>query len=171
MSDLVATTHTLAPTSQPSLPAVPWRDPHTVSPVALAEYIQQLEKACLEDPASADLRTCLAMAHTVNYDVYKSMDALEAAIAVDPTHFWGQLKYGELHYRLRALPRAEEETVKAANLAQNAWQLYVARKQLQEIRKLRHESVRNVDWNKPLTVPALVFSVMMVVLFVAMTWK
>ena len=156
---------------QPSLPPVPWRDPYTVSPVELAEYIQELEKACLENPASADLRTCLGMAHAVNYDVYKSMDALEAAIAVDPTHFWGQLKYGELHYRLRALPRAEEETVKAANLAQNGWQLSVARKQLQEIRKLRHETVRNVDWNKPLTVPALVLSAMVIVLFVAMTWK
>ena len=171
MSDLLVTTDTLATTVQPSIPAVPWRDPHTVSPVELERYIQQLEKACLENPESADLRTCLGMAYAVNYDVYKSMDALEAATAIDPTHFWGQLKYAELHYRLRALPRAEEETVKAANLAQNAWQLAVARKQLQEIRKLKYESVRNVDWTKPLTVPALVLSAMMVVLFIAMTWK
>ena len=171
MSDALVTPHALATTTRPSIPAVPWRDPYTVSPVELAQYIQQLEKACLENPDSADLRTCLGMAYAVNYDVYKSMDALEAATAIDPTHFWGQLKYAELHYRLRALPRAEEETVKAANLAQNAWQLSVARKQLQEIRKLKHESVRNVDWTKSLTVPALVVSAMMVVLLVAMTWK
>ena len=50
------------------------------------------------------------MAHAVNYDVYKSMDALEDARAVDPENFWAQLKYAELHYRLRALNRAEEET-------------------------------------------------------------
>ena len=54
------------------------------------------------------------MAHAVNYDVYKSMDALEDARAVDPDNFWAQLKYAELHYRLRALNRAEEETRKAA---------------------------------------------------------
>ena len=172
VSHALVTTDTRAPSaSQPSLPAIPWRDAHTVSSAELKDYIQKLEQACLDNPRSADLRTCLGMAHAVNYDVYKSMDALEAATSIDPEHFWAQLKYAELHYRLRALPRAEEETIKAANLAQNAWQLSVARKQLQEIRKLKHESVRNVDWNKPLTVPALVFSAMIVVLFVAMTWK
>ena len=111
------------------------------------------------------------MAYAVNYDVYKSMDALEDAKAIDPEHFWAQLKYSELHYRLRALPKAEDETLKAVELAQNAWQLSLARKQLQEIRKLRHESVRNVNWNKPLTAPALVFSAMMLLIFVVMMWK
>ena len=111
------------------------------------------------------------MAYAVNYDVYRSMDALEDAKAIDPEHFWAQLKYGELHYRLRALPKAEDETLKAVGLAQNAWQLSLARKQLQEIRKLRHESVRNVDWTKPLTAPALVFSAMILLMFVTMMWK
>src|SRR5256886_16357641 len=90
----------------------------------------------LDNPQSADLRTCLGMAYAVNYDVYKSMDALEAATSIDPTHFWGQLKYAELHYRLRALPRAEEETLKAVDLAQTGWQLSLARRQLQEVRRL-----------------------------------
>ena len=61
---------------------VPWRDPHTVSPAELKEYIGFLEKACEEQPRSADLRTCLGVAHAMNYDVYKSMDALEAAVAI-----------------------------------------------------------------------------------------
>ena len=60
--------------------AVPWRDPHSVSPAELKEYIGFLEKACEEHPRSADLRTCLGMAYAMNYDVYKSMDALEAAV-------------------------------------------------------------------------------------------
>ena len=111
------TTTRLAPQAPSSLPPVPWRDPHSVSPEELAAYIQQLEQACLENPQSADLRTCLGMAHAVNYDVYKSMDALEDARAVDPDNFWAQLKYAELHYRLRALNKAEEETRRAADLA------------------------------------------------------
>jgi tetratricopeptide (TPR) repeat protein len=172
MSDQLATINTV-PATQPasSLPAVPWRDPQTVSPVELALYIQQLERACLDNPRSADLRTCLGMAYAVNYDVYKSMDILEEATAIDPEHFWAQLKYAELHYRLRALPRAEEETLKAVDLAQNPWQLSVARKQLQEIRTLQHESVRNVNWTKPLTAPVVVLSLMFMVLFVVMMWK
>ena len=35
------------------LPPVPWRDPHTVSQVRLAEYIRTLEAACEREAASA----------------------------------------------------------------------------------------------------------------------
>ena len=84
------------------------------------------------------------MAHAVNYDVYKSMDALEDARTIDPDNFWAQLKYAELHYRLRALNRAEEETRRAADLATNPFQLAMARQQMKEIRALQHTSVRNV---------------------------
>ena len=162
----------LATTSSPvqSFPMLPWRDPYTVSPTELSAAIQRLEHACLENPRSADLRTCLGMAYAVNYDVYKSMDALEAATSIDPEHFWAQLKYAELHYRLRALTRAEEETLKAVELAGNPWQLSLARKQLQEIRKLSRESIRNITWNRPLMRPALVFSMMILALFVMMLW-
>ncbi len=34
---------------------VPWRDPSTVSKQELAAYIGSLEKACLENPRSADV--------------------------------------------------------------------------------------------------------------------
>jgi cytochrome c-type biogenesis protein CcmH/NrfG len=154
-----------------SLPAVPWRDPHDIAPGDLTAYIQRLEQACLENPRSADLRTCLGMAHAVNYDVDKSMVALEEARAVEPENFWAQLKYAELHYRLRVLDKAEEETRRAAQLATNPLQLALARKQAQEIRTLKHSCVRNVHWTKPLTIPALVLSVGMVALFVVMLWK
>jgi cytochrome c-type biogenesis protein CcmH/NrfG len=161
----------LQPREPAALPPVPWRDPHSVSPTELAAYIQNLEEACLANPQSANLRTCLGMAHAVNYDVYKSMDALEDARTVDPENFWAQLKYAELHYRLRALNRAEEETRKAADLATNAFQLAMARKQMQDIRTLKHGCVRNVEWTKPLTVPTVLLSAILVVMFVAMIWK
>ena len=171
MSDTLVATQALTPTSPQSLPPVPWRDPYGVSPAELSGYIAKLEQACLDNPRSADLRTCLGMAHAVNYNVYKSIDALEEARAIEPDNFWAQLKYAELHYRLRALSKAEEETRKAADLAQNALQLAIARKQMKEIRQLQHGSVRNVHWTKPLTAPALVFSLMLVAMFVVMMWK
>src|SRR6266700_6406590 len=134
---------------------VPWRDPSTVSKQELAAYIGSLEKASEEHPRSADLRTCLGMAYAMNYDVYKSMDALEYAVSLDETHFFAQMKYSELLYRLRALERAEEETVKALNLAGNGWELSMARKQLQDIRTRRREGTQKPTWNKPLRTPAL----------------
>src|ERR1051325_7567628 len=124
------------------LPPVPWRDPHTVSPAKLAKYIQSLETACEQDPRSADLRTCLGMAYAMNYEVYKSMDALDAAVELDGQHFFAQLKKSELLYRLRALLRAEEETLKALDLASDYAELSLARKQLQEIRKLMREGTQ-----------------------------
>jgi hypothetical protein len=154
-----------------TLPPVPWRDPYSVSPQDLAKYIEQLESMCAANPASADLRTCLGMAHAVNYDVYKSMDALEEARTIDPENFWAQLKYAELHYRLRALNRAEEETRRAADLACNPFQLAIARKQMKEIRELKHSCIRNVEWTKPLTKPALVLTAMVTLMFIVMIWR
>ena len=90
------------------------------------------------------------MAYAMNYEAYKSMDTLEAAVRLDETHFFAQLKYSELLYRLRALPRAEEETLKALNLAGNGWELSLARKQLQEIRRLIREGTQKPEWNKSL---------------------
>ena len=153
------------------LPPVPWRDVHDVAPQDLARYIQTLEQLCLEYPHSADVRTALGMAHAVNYDVYKSLDALEEARAIDPDNFWAQMKYAELHYRLRALNKAEALTHRAAELATSPLQLAIARKQMKEIRALKHTSVRNVDWTKPLGVPAMVLSAMVVIVFVVMMWR
>ncbi|HVW06169.1 MAG TPA: hypothetical protein VHB78_14255 [Vicinamibacterales bacterium] len=159
------------PSADSLLPAVPWRDPHTVPPGALAEYIRHMEEQALANPRSADVRTCLGMAYAVNYEVYKSMDALETATQVDPDHFWARLKYAELHYRLRALPRAEEETLKAVDLAKNAWQLSLARTQLRQIRKLLHEGTRTVTWNKPLTAPTLALAGLLALITIVMVWK
>src|SRR4051794_16462740 len=102
-AELTRNTTTELAGAQLRLPAVPWRDPHTVKPAELARFIGELELACEQTPQSADLRTCLGMAYAMNLDVYKSMDALEFAVACEPDHFFAQLKLAELNYRLRAL--------------------------------------------------------------------
>jgi len=153
------------------IPVVPWRDPQTVSPGELAGHIARLEQACLERPESADLKTCLGMAYAMNYDVHKSMDVLEAACEADPDHFWSQLKYAELNYRLRALLKAERETLKAVDLAANPWELSVARKQLQEIRRLNRESTRNFEWRGSLVRSTLVFAAVSMALIALAYWR
>ncbi|MEO8657696.1 MAG: hypothetical protein ABI693_04460 [Bryobacteraceae bacterium] len=150
-----AITNNNLPAELERVPLVPWRDPSTVSKAELTAYIATLERAVEESPQSADLRTCLGMAYAMNYEVYKSMDSLEVAVELAPQHFFAQLKYSELLYRLRALERAEEETLKAVNLAGNNWELSMARKQLQEIRRLRRDGTQKPAWTKPLTSPVL----------------
>ena len=161
----------IAQTPALRLPPVPWRDPHTVSPTQLAAYIGELERACELDPRSANLRTCLGMAHAMNYDVYRSMDALECAVQLEPENFFAQLKLAELFYRLRALVRAEQETLKAVELATTSWEISLARKQLQEIRRLSREGTQKPEWTKPLVAPAMVLLIMTVILCLAVNWK
>ena len=151
--------------------SVPWRDPHVVPPTELATYIGALEQACLDNPQSADLRTVLGMAHAVNHDVPRSMEALEIAMSLEPDNFWASLKYAELHYRLRALNRAEELTTTALNLATNGWQLSLARKQLQEVRMLKRNSIRNLSWRMPIAGPVLALSATLLVVAIAFMWR
>ena len=154
-----------------ALPPVPWRDPYSVARQDLQAYIAKLEVVCAANPGSADLRTCLGMAHAVNYDVYKCLDALEDARAIDPENFWAHLKFAEIHYRLRVLNRAEEETRRAADLAANPLQLAVARRLMKDIREAKHSSIRNVEWTKPLVRPALALAALIGVLIAVMSWR
>jgi hypothetical protein len=160
-----------SPRIQPALPPVPWRDPHTVPPQKLADYIGTLERACLENPASADLRTCLGMAHAMNYDAYKSMDALEAACRIDPQSFWARLKYAELHYRLRALPKAEQEMLQALELATSSFEIAVARKHLLEIRRLTREGTVKPVLSRSLILPAVILAVLSAAVCFLTVWK
>jgi len=111
------------------------------------------------------------MAYAMNYEVYKSMDALELAIELEPDHFFGQLKYAELHYRLRALVRAEQESLKAVDLAANRWELELARKQLQEIRRLMRDGTQKPEWTKPLAAPAFLRLAVAIILYLGVYWK
>ena len=176
-SELVLTTTSTAagiPSGMPAAPIrllpVPWRDPHNVPPAKLKQYIQDLEERCEQNPRSADLRTCLGMAHAMNFDVYKSMDALELATELEPTHFFARLKWAELHYRLRALVVAEEEAAKALELASNHFELSLARKLLQEIRTLHRNGTQKPEWSKPLKTPLICLAAMLL-LSVMVYWK
>jgi len=102
------------------------------------------------------------MAYAMNFEVYKSMDTLEAAVDLDKTHFFAQLKLSELFYRLRALPRAEEETLKAVHLARNGWELSLAHKQLHEVRRLIHDGTQKPAWTKSLKIPTIILTAMVV---------
>jgi hypothetical protein len=169
-SHALAPMTTVGPPLPSSLPAIPWRDPHHVPAADLAAYIGHLEHACREHPTSVALRTCLGMAHAMNYDVYRAFDALEDARAIDRTDFWAQMKYAELHYRLRTLVRAEQETLRALELAETSLQLGIARRQLQEIRRLARDGTRNITFDKPLGRPALALVLLIVAVCGVMLW-
>ena len=160
----------LTPASDASrLPAVPWRDPHSVSPQKLAEVIASLKEACALNPANADLRVCLGIAHAMNYDVYSSFDALEEARALEPRNFFAQFKFAELQYRLRALHVAEAETLQALELASSPSELAQARHQLSEIRRMTREGAIKPNWAKSLAIPVVCFGLILAIVTVLFT--
>jgi hypothetical protein len=111
------------------------------------------------------------MAYAMNYQAYKSMDALEEAVRLEPDHFFAQFKYAELHYRLRALVKAETETVKALELAETPFEYSLARRQLQEVRTLMRSGTQKPEWTKSLRWPSLVLVALMLFLSMAVHWK
>src|SRR2546421_9157497 len=170
LAALAPVTGTLSPATGVSrLPAIPWRDPHSVPPEKLAAVIASLKEACALNPANADVRVCLGIAHAMNYDVYNSMDALEGARALEPRNFFAQFKFAELQYRLRALHVAETETLQALELATNPWELAQARRQLSEIRRLNREGTIKPTWGKTLVIPAICFGLILTIVTVLFT--
>jgi tetratricopeptide (TPR) repeat protein len=163
----------MAPGLRPSrLPALPWRDPHSVPPEQLAEFIASLAEACAKNPESADLHTFLGIAHAMNLDIYRSIDALEEARRIEPENFLAQLKYSELLFRLRVIDRAEEETAAALALATNNWEMSLARRQLSEIRQRRRKGLTRPLWASSLKAPAIAFLLMLVgITCMYMVWK
>ncbi|HXM96267.1 MAG TPA: hypothetical protein VOA64_18760 [Candidatus Dormibacteraeota bacterium] len=150
----------------PGLSALPWRDPHSVPPEKLPEFIVALERACAQNQDNADLHTSLGIAYAMNHDVNRSMDALEGARRIEPENFLPQFEYADLHYRLRTLDKAEVETTRALELAKTSWESSLARRQLAEIRRLRREGTEKRTWKKWLQVPAIG----LVVLLMAISW-
>ena len=76
------------------------------------------------------------MAYAVNYDVYKSMDALEDARRDRSRTSGRSSSTRSCTIGCARSNSAEEETLKALDLADNPLQLAIARRQMQEIRQL-----------------------------------
>ena len=110
------------------------------------------------------------MAHAVHYEIVRSMEAVQTATEAEPTHFWARLKHGELHYRLRALDTAESETLKAIEVAENALQLSMARKQLKGDSRSNPQRVRR-DVPASARGRALFLSMLLMIAVAVLIWK
>ena len=74
------------------------------------------------------------MAHAQNQDVYMAKAAFEAALRLEPEHFFAQFRYAELYCRAGAYPRAELEAERASQLARNRSEAAMVRRLFEEIR-------------------------------------
>ena len=118
-----------------------FRDPRVLAPTERAELVAQLRNALEQHPEIAELRVLFAMALCVDLQAQQAMEEMRIAVEQAPDSFIARLKYGELLMRLRICQRASEETHKAAQLAANAAQSEMARRQAATIRTMLREGV------------------------------
>jgi tetratricopeptide (TPR) repeat protein len=100
----------------------------------VSEYIRFLEQALRRDPASADLHTCLGLAHIKSGDVYQALACLERAIALDGNHFFARIRYADLLFRIRAFPQAMRQGKRARSLARSGSEWRMAQTLLADVR-------------------------------------
>lgn len=118
-----------------------FRDPRVLETAERANLVAQLRNAVDRHPEVAELRVLLGMALCVDLQAQQAMEELRIAVEQAPDSFVARLKYGELLMRLRICQRAAEETHKAAQLAANAAQSEMARRQAAAIRTMLREGV------------------------------
>jgi hypothetical protein len=129
-----------------------FRDPYAVEPEERAILISQLREAVSAEPAVSSLRVLLGMALCVDLDVQNGLEQLRQAARLAPESFIARLKLGELLMRLRICSEAAEHTHAAAQLAGNAWQAELARRQAATIRTMQREGVERGGYHKLVSV-------------------
>ena len=118
-----------------------FRDPRVLEPGERGDLVAQLRQAVEMKPRVAEFRVLLGMALCVNLHPQEALEQLREAVRQAPDCFIARLKLGELLMRLRICTQAAEETQRAAQLASNAVQSELARKQAAAIRTMLREGV------------------------------
>jgi len=118
-----------------------FRDPRVLEASERRELIAQLRAAVEIAPAVVETRVLLGMALSVDLQAQEALEQLRESVHQAPDCFIARLKFGELLMRLRICKKAAEETQKAAQLASNAFQSDLARRQAATIRTMLREGI------------------------------
>jgi uncharacterized protein HemY len=118
-----------------------FRDPRVLEPHERGDLIAQLRRAVDLAPLVPEIRVLLGMALCVDLQVQEAMEEMRQAVKTDPNCFIARLKFGELLMRLRVCDQAAEHTQCAAQLASNAVQSELARRQASTIRTMLREGI------------------------------
>lgn len=155
-----STGNALAVSSQPlALPFVPvetqvllrrmFADPRILEKDEKEYLVAQLGECVEQCPKVSELRVLYGMALCVNLEVQDAIEELGEAVSLAPDSYIAHLKMGELWMRLRVMPKAEDHTQRAAQLAQNMAQSELARRQAATIRTMKREGIERDGYRKP----------------------
>ena len=129
-----------------------FRDPYLLDKQERIEIVTQLRELVALNPEVSELRVLLGMALCVNFEAQTALEELRESVRLAPDSFVAHLKLGELLMRLRICDQAAEETHLAAELAENALQSELARRQATTIRKMVQEGIERGGYGKLLSI-------------------
>ena len=141
----------LAPSAQHQLLRM-FRDPSLLKPEERVELVGQLRDVVTLEPTVPELRVLLGMALCVNLEAQEAIEELREAVRIAPQNFAARLKFGELFMHLCICDQAAEQTRIAAELATNALQSELARKQAAAIRAMRRARIQCAGYRKVLRI-------------------
>lgn len=118
-----------------------FRDPRVLEPHERQDLVAHLRQAVELAPQLPEVRVLLGMALSVDLQAQEAMEELRTAVNQAPDCFIARLKFGELLMRLRICDQAVEHTHRAAQLAVNAPQSEMARRQAAQIRTMMREGI------------------------------
>lgn len=118
-----------------------FRDPRVLEADERLDLIARLRQATELAPNVPEVRVLLGMALSVDLQAQEAMEELRTAVNQSPDCFIARLKFGELLMRLRICDQAAEHTHRAAQLAVNAAQSEMARRQAAQIRTMMREGI------------------------------
>ena len=128
-----------------------FRDPRALGPSERGDLIAQLRSALEIEPHVPELRVLLGMALCVDLQPQEALEQLRDATLQAPECFIAHLKFGELLMRLRICDQAAVETQRAAQLASNAYQSELARKQAATLRTMLREGIERGGYSNILS--------------------
>jgi len=118
-----------------------FRDPRVLQAHERVDLIALMRTAVDLNPQVPEVRVLLGMTLCVDLQAQEAMEEMREAVNTDPNCFIARLKFGELLMRLRVCDQAAEQTQCAAQLASNAVQSELARRQAATIRTMLREGV------------------------------
>jgi hypothetical protein len=136
----IALPEVIAPATARTLERM-FRDPRVLEDYERLDLIARLRQATELAPHVPEVRVLLGMALSVDLQAQEAMEELRAAVNQAPDCFIARLKFGELLMRLRICDQAAEHTHRAAQLAVNAAQSEMARRQAAQIRTMMREGI------------------------------
>src|SRR3989442_1788691 len=120
---------------------------------AVAAFSRSLEHA----PEFTDAHVFLGIAHALTYNIYPAIDHLETAAKLDQDSFAAHFTMAQLSFKLRTPQKGYEAAKRALRCTTTVEQRKMLTQLLREERERERNGIARPWFNKPFSVPLLLF--------------